>query len=102
MKQSYPVFIFDTRDGCKHPFLAYIPDLDILTEGDSLEDVIEMARDAIGVAGVFMEEKYGIPISSNDEIAMKKAKQNIDTIDFSKGILKRIDIDFYEYKKKLS
>ena len=56
MKQVYPIFIINTENGEVHPFLTCVPDMDILTEGDSLADVIQMARDAIGVAGITMED----------------------------------------------
>ncbi|MCM1144203.1 MAG: type II toxin-antitoxin system HicB family antitoxin [Blautia sp.] len=52
MKQVYPTFIVNTNDGSAHPFLVNVPDMEILTEGDTLADAIEMARDAIGLAGI--------------------------------------------------
>lgn len=36
--------------------LAYIPDFDINTQGTDIADAIEMARDAIGVVGIDMED----------------------------------------------
>ena len=44
MKRAFPTFI--TQAG--KDFLVYVPDLDLYTEGNSLTDAIEMARDAIG------------------------------------------------------
>lgn len=102
MKQVYPTFIFNMNDGSEHPFLVCVPDMDILTEGDSLADAIEMARDAIGLAGISMEDNSEkLPIPSEQSIAMEKAKQDMEDIDFSKGILTYVDVDFSEYRKKI-
>lgn len=102
MKQVYPTFIVNTNDGSEHPFLVCVPDMDILTEGDSFADAIEMARDAIGVAGVSMEDnKEVLPIPSEREAALTKVKQNTEIVDFSKGILTYVDVDFSEYRRKV-
>ena len=37
MKQVYATFILNTKDGSEHPFLVYVPDMEIFTEGDSLQ-----------------------------------------------------------------
>ena len=43
LAKAYPVLIKQDEDD----FLVYIPDFDIYTEGSSLADAIEMARDAM-------------------------------------------------------
>ncbi len=102
MKQVYATFILNTKDGSEHPFLVYVPDMEIFTEGDSLADSIEMARDAIGLAGLSMEDhKEEIPAPSDQAAAMEKVKQNAEDIDFSKGILTYVDVDFTEYRKRV-
>ena len=102
MKQVYATFILNTKDGSEHPFLVYVPDMEIFTEGDSLADSIEMARDAIGLAGISMEDhKEEIPAPSDQAAAMEKVKQNAEDIDFSKGILTYVDVDFTEYRKRV-
>ena len=102
MKQVYATFILNTKDGSEHPFLVYVPDMKIFTEGDSLADSIEMARDAIGLAGISMEDhKEEIPAPSDQAAAMEKVKQNAEDIDFSKGILTYVDVDFTEYRKRV-
>ena len=55
MKQVYPAFIVNVNDGSEYPFLVCVPDMEILTEGNSFANAIEMARDAIGLAGISME-----------------------------------------------
>jgi predicted RNase H-like HicB family nuclease len=102
MKQVYPTFIFNTNDNSEHPFLVCVPDMDILTEGSSFADAIEMARDAIGIAGISMEDnKEELPVPSEQNTAMEKAKKYSEDIDFSAGVLTYVDVDFAEYRKKV-
>lgn len=102
MKQVYPTFILNTNDGSEHPFLVCVPDMEILTEGDSFADAIEMARDAIGLAGISMEDnKEELPEPSDQAAAIEKVKQNAEDINFLKGILTYVDVDFSEYRKKV-
>lgn len=101
MKQSYPTFIYDTRDGSEHSFLVYVPDMDIFTEGNDITDAIEMARDAIGVAGISMEDSNEkLPNPSTKSEAIEMAKKNSDIVDFSHGILTYVDIDFSYYRRQ--
>lgn len=79
-----------------------MPDMEIYTEGDSFANAIEMARDAIGLAGISMEDnKEELPIPSEQSIAIKKVRQDTEIIDFSEGILTYVDVDFSEYRKKI-
>ncbi|MDE5598800.1 MAG: type II toxin-antitoxin system HicB family antitoxin [Lachnospiraceae bacterium] len=102
MKQVYPTFIVNTNDGSEHPFLVCVPDMEIFTEGDTFADAIEMARDAIGAAGISMEDnKEELPTPSDQLTAIEKVKQDTGVIDFSEGILTYVDVDFFEYRKKV-
>ena len=102
MKQVYPTFILNTNDNSEHPFLVCVPDMEIFTEGDTFADAIEMARDAIGLAGISMEDNNEeLPIPSDQAAAIQKVKQNIEDIDFSKGVLTYVDVDFSDYRKKV-
>lgn len=102
MKQVYPTFILNTNDGSEHSFLVCVPDMEILTEGDTFADAIEMARDAIGLAGISMEDnKESLPVPSDQNAAIEKVQQDTEDIDFSKGILTYVDVDFSEYRKKV-
>ncbi len=102
MKQVYPTFILNTNDNSEHPFLVCVPDLEIFTEGDSFADAIEMARDAIGLAGISMEDNgEELPIPSKQEVALEKVKQDTEIVDFSEGILTYVDVDFSEYRRKV-
>ena len=102
MKKAYPTFIVDTKDGSEYPFLVCVPDMDILTEGNTFPDAIEMARDAIGLAGISMEDAgKELPNVSTQEEALKKVSKDTEDIDFTKGILTYVDVDFSEYRKKV-
>lgn len=53
MKLVYPVVFTPLGDG---GYMAFVPDLEINTSGSSLADAIAMARDAIGIIGIDMED----------------------------------------------
>ena len=99
MKEAYPVFVKE----CGNDYLVYVPDMEIYTEGKSLVDAIEMARDAIGLKGLTIEDdKKEIPAPSTMETAYEKAKADADEdFDYSDGILTLVDVDFEEYKKRM-
>ena len=98
MKQAYPVFIAEYKED----FLVYVLDMDIYTEGKNVADAIEMARDAIGLTGISMEDnKEELPVPSDQVAAIEKAKQDTKDIDFTQGILTYVDVDFSEYRKKV-
>ncbi len=98
MKGAYPTFIKQVGED----FLAYVPDWEIYTEGNSFVDVIEMVRDAIGLSGIDREDdKIDFPNASTYENALKKARMDADDdIDFSTGIQTLVDVDFFEYRKR--
>ena len=98
MKQVYPVFIAEY----KKDFLVYVPDMDIYTEGKTMADAIEMARDAIGLKGIdYEDDAKTIPSSSSREDAIAKAKENRDIFDYSTGILTLVDVNFTEYRRRM-
>lgn len=98
MKKVYPTFI--ARSG--EDFLVYVPDLEIYTEGKDFADAIEMARDAIGLKGIdFEDDGKEFPVPSDQEQAVKKAKEDIEIFDYSTGTLTYVDVDFSEYRKKV-
>lgn len=101
MKQSYPTFIFNTNDGLEHPFLVCVPDLEIFTEGNTFTNAIGMTRDAIGLTGITMEDyEKELPLPSNQEEAIALVENYAEDIDFSKGVLTFVDVDFDEYRRK--
>lgn len=98
MKKAYPTFIAQDGD----IFLVYVPDMEIYTEGKDFADAMEMARDAIGIAGISMEDNSeDLPEPSTQDAAINKAKKDTEIFDFSKGIQTYVDVDFSAYRKKV-
>lgn len=87
MKNSYPIILIPEEIG----FTVYIPDFDINTQGDNLTEAIEMARDAIGIMGIDMEDDGKIIPSASAAKDIKHADNEI---------LSLVDVDFAEYRRK--
>lgn len=87
MKQVYPV-VFTTLDS---GYMAYVPDFEINTQGDDLAQAIEMARDAIGLMGIDMEDEQSVLPSPSPISSLKSAPNEIITL---------VDVDFTEYRRK--
>lgn len=51
----FPIIITKDEDGTDYPYLVDIPDIDGMTEGKSIADAMEMAKDYIGTYS--LEEK---------------------------------------------
>lgn len=95
MKRAYPVIFTQAED----VVLVEVPDMEILTEGKNIEDAIDMARDAIGIAGISREDaEETIPAASFiHEI-------NIEQGTFSKdgeSFVSMVDVDFTIYRRRL-
>lgn len=87
MKNTYPVLLTSAEPG----FTVYIPDFDINTQGDDLTDAIEMARDAIGLMGIDIE----------DDGKVLPAPRKPNEVEGSDGeIVTLVDVDFAEYRRK--
>ena len=99
MEKTY--FTFIKKSG--EDYLVYVPDMEVYTEGRSVFDAIVMARDAIGLKGVEMEDDgIALPDVSDKEAVIAKAKAEADAdFDFSDGLLTLVDIDFTAYRNKL-
>ncbi len=88
MKNSYPIILTPDKVG----YVVYIPDFNINTEGDTLTDAIEMARDAIGIMGIDMEDdKKELPLPT----ALGELKKTS-----SSDIISLVDVDFTEYRRQ--
>lgn len=87
MKKAYPITI---TKGEKF-YLAHIPDFDMDTQGESIAEAMEMARDVIGMVGCYkQDENLPIPEPSNLEDIKKD-----DAL-----VLTLVDVDFKEYRRK--
>ncbi len=93
--QVYPVLIKQDGD----MFLAYVADINSMTQGYDFFDAIEMARDLLGSHSLVAE----LPEPTDYGNAIAAAKENIDDDKFtiSDGILTYVDIDTTAYKKKM-
>ena len=86
-KRAYPVILKKDGDG----YYVVIPDFNIGTQGKDIVEAIEMARDAIGLMGIDMQddgEQLPEPFSCEAEVE----KGDIETL---------VDVDFVEYRKKV-
>lgn len=95
MKAVYPVIFTQTDTNV----LVEVPDLEILTEGTDMADAVEMARDAIGITGISMQDH-------NEEIpeATDIGEINLKAGAFSgagKSIASLVDVDFDVYRRKV-
>lgn len=88
MKNVYPIILTQGKEF----IVVYIPDFDINTQGSTMAEAIEMARDAIGIMGIDMQDDHEeLPAPSN--INDVKAK-------FTNDIVTLVDVDFAEYRRK--
>lgn len=98
MKQVYPV-IFTQLDDKKHTVLIEVPDLEILTEGFGMPNAIEMARDAIGLKVITMEDQ-------KEKIPNPRMIKEIDALQGTfaqegEGLVSMVDVDFAEYRRRM-
>jgi len=88
MKTTYPIIISKGKER----LVVYIPDFDINTQGVDEADAMKMARDAIGIIGIDMEdENETLPVPSKFADIKKFTPSDIITL---------VDVDFYEYRRK--
>lgn len=87
MKNSYPIVLTPDKNG----YSVYIPDFNANTQGDSLTEAIEMARDAIGLMGIDLED-------GKKELPSPRPIKNIIIQD--NEIVSLVDVDFSEYRRK--
>ncbi|MBQ4426621.1 MAG: type II toxin-antitoxin system HicB family antitoxin [Oscillospiraceae bacterium] len=90
MKGAYPIVL---TKGDKY-IVVDIPDFDINTQGESNVDAMEMARDAIGLCGISMEDDHQtIPEPSDLQTILSKYNE-------PDQIITLVDVDFKEYRRK--
>jgi predicted RNase H-like HicB family nuclease len=86
MKVVYPVIID------KNDFVVEVPDCNIGTEGENLEDAIAMARDAISLWCV-TEQDLGQPLPAASDIAEVKAEAG--------SLVTLVDCDLDAYRQEM-
>lgn len=88
MKGVYPVILSKGKEF----IVVFVPDFNINTQGKDMAEAIEMARDAIGIMGIDMEDDHEkLPVPS--DIASVKPEKKAD-------IVTLVDVDFSEYRRK--
>lgn len=95
MKAVYPVIFTQTEN----VILAEVPDLEILTEGKEIAEAITMARDAIGLKVISMEDD-GMELPNPTDLL----KIDVEKGTFAaEGIsyVSIVDVDTTEYRKKM-
>ena len=87
MKKAYPITIAPGEDF----YVVHVPDFDMGTQGESIAEAMEMARDVIGMVGCFkQDEGQSIPEPST-----------LDAIEVEKDVMVTlVDVDFTEYRRK--
>ncbi len=95
MKNVYPVFFTQTKD----VILVEVPDFGILTQGKNMNDAINMARDAMELHCISMEDaKEEIPLPSELKI-LKPTKGTF--AEEGETFISLVDIDSEEYRRKV-
>jgi predicted RNase H-like HicB family nuclease len=88
VKAAFPIVL---KKGMKH-VIVYVPDFNINTQGRDEADAMEMARDAIGLMGIDMEDD-GEMIPAPSILAAVQKSNKADVV-----IL--VDVDFADYRRK--
>ena len=88
MKASYPVILTPAGRG----YVVFVPDLNINTEGNTLADALEMARDAISIWGITEQDAGRTIPEVSDTILTVVGGQ----------IVKWVDVDFEAYRRVYS
>ncbi|MCI6255933.1 MAG: type II toxin-antitoxin system HicB family antitoxin [Clostridiales bacterium] len=86
MKDTYPILIVPASEG---GYIVRVPALDIETQGETVTECMEMARDAIGLWGITQED-LGNPIPKGSSKPAKHALDEIATL---------VDVDFSAYRR---
>lgn len=88
MKSAYPIIL----SSCENGYAVYVPDFHINTQGEDIAEAMEMARDAIGLMGIDMEDECKeLPVPSKIDAVEKENEYDIVSL---------VDIDFTEYRKQ--
>ena len=88
MKVAYPILLSKGKDHV----IVFVPDFNINTQGEDDADAMEMARDAIGIMGIDIEdENEALPAPTALADVLKESETDIVTL---------VDVDFAEYRRK--
>jgi predicted RNase H-like HicB family nuclease len=88
MKTAYPIILTQGET----QIVVYAPDFDINTQGADVADAMEMARDAIGVIGIDMQD--------DGERLPKPSPLSKMRKEYADAIITLVDVDFDEYRRQ--
>lgn len=86
MKQVYPIILTPETEG---GYSVLVPDLQIGTQGETVAECIDMARDAIGLWGI-CEQDAGREIPSAANLSPAHDPEELVTL---------VDVDFAAYRR---
>ena len=86
MRKAYKIILTPEEQG----YTVFIPDFESGTQGKDLADALYMARDAIGLMGITMQD-MGKAIPEPGTVKCEAEAEEIETY---------VDVDFREYRKK--
>ncbi|MCI9597873.1 MAG: HicB family protein [Firmicutes bacterium] len=87
MKHAYPIILTPSKSG----FVVYVPDFNINTQGKDIPEAMFMARDAIGLIGIDMQDDgEDFPVPSDCKSLSCEHDETITLV----------DVDFDEYRRK--
>lgn len=89
MKKAYPIVLTQGKEY----IVVFVPDFNINTQGKSIPDALEMARDAIGIMGIDMEDD-GEALPEPSELADVQAAAETGEL------VSLVDVDFDEYRRR--
>lgn len=89
MRKAYPIVMTQGKEY----IVVFVPDFNINTQGKDIPDAIEMARDAIGLMGIDMEDDGEALPESSELTTVQKDTPN-------GSIVSLVDVDFAEYRRK--
>jgi len=89
MKVIYPIIITKTDDK-ETPYFISIPDIDGMTQGKTIDDSIEMARDYIGLKVMNLQDSSE-PVPASTYSFPQVEESDIVTL---------VDVDIDKYRKK--
>jgi predicted RNase H-like HicB family nuclease len=88
VKSAYPIVL---SQGSEY-IVVYVPDFDINTQGKNVADAMKMARDAIGLVGIDMED-------DGEELPKPSALADVKKTN-SSDVITLVDVDFAEYRRQ--
>ena len=87
MKEAYPVVMTRNEDF----IVVFVPDFGINTQGKNYAEAMEMARDAIGIMGIDMEDD-GEALPAPSPLSSVNA--------MATDMVTLVDVDFAEYRRR--